>query len=71
MAAGTSKLTKAYQTPSAMLPMLKSQTARDKMGSREGNSPDLQLDVYKRQNLLIVKIVIFFHRHSFTVTNKL
>ena len=43
MAAGASKLTKAYQTPNAMLPMLRSQTARDKLGSREGNSPDLQL----------------------------
>ena len=43
MAAGASKLTKAYQTPNAMLPMLRSQTARDKLGSREGKSPDLQL----------------------------
>ena len=43
MAAGASKLTKAYQTPNAMLPMLRSQTARDKLGSREGNNPDLQL----------------------------
>ena len=43
MAAGASKLTKAYQTPNAMLSMLRSQTARDKLGGRKGNSPDLQL----------------------------
>ena len=43
MAAGASKLTKAYQTPNAMLPMRRGQTARDKLGSREGDSPELQL----------------------------
>ena len=31
------------QTPNAVKMMIGSQTARDKLGSREGKSPDLQL----------------------------
>ena len=43
MAAGASKLTKAYQTPNAGEMVSGSQTARDKLGRQKGKSPDLQL----------------------------
>ena len=38
-----SKPTEAYQTPNAVDVMTGSQTARDKLGSRKGKSPDRQL----------------------------
>ena len=47
MSKGGSHLTKDYQTANAMLVVVRSQTARqtarDKLGSQKGNSPDLQL----------------------------
>ena len=37
------KHTEEYQTPNAVMMIHRSQTARDKLGSQKGKSPDLQL----------------------------
>ena len=42
ISAGASKPTKEYQTPNAGQALPGSQAARDKLGGREGKSPDLQ-----------------------------